>query len=277
MERKNIGWVSEIGRHWRNIFDFLIQKNFEFRIKSRILKIYILLKIWKHHNTHWLIQHTFINAILNRFGRLDAKNPTFNDELRLELITNNPFIIETDIAEGLFEQNHFMYWKKRSSAIWKELHYDDPSILTLFPYMNSADLHKLTGGPYQLRKAKAYVQDWIQYMKARKNTRPNQSESQSRTATYVTINTNLTMKIEKLTASYLNQHYAQFDSCIRCDIPSFYSRYRKYKIVILTKKVGRGAKYSFGCTCNTGLRSTPCAHGVLLIYLYANYFRDNGF
>ena len=237
----------------------------------------LFLKILKFHNTHWLIHHTFINAILNRFGRLDAKNPTFNDDLRLELITNNPFIIETDIAEALFEQNHFMFWKKRSSAIWKELHYDDPSIMPLFPYMNSADLHKLTGGPYQLRKAKAYVQDWIQYMKARKNARPNQSESQSRTATYVTINTNLTMKIEKLTASYLNQYYAQFDSCIRCDIPSFYSRYRKYKIVILTKKVGRGAKYSFGCTCNTGLRSTPCAHGVLLIYLYANYFRDAGF
>ena len=84
-----------------------------------------------------------------------------------------------------------------------------------------------------------------------------------------------------------DQRFVCNDQCIedfkvtdfgrQCDIPSFYSRYRKYKIVILTKKIGRGAKYSFGCTCNTGLRSTPCAHGVLLIYLYANYFRDNGF
>ena len=85
------------------------------------------------------------------------------------------------------------------------------------------------------------------------------------------------MKIEKLNDIHLNQHYHNFDSCIRCDIPSFFSRHRKYKTVILTKKIGRGAKYSFGCTCNTGLRSTPCAHGVLLIYLYANYFRDVGF
>ena len=61
------------------------------------------------------------------------------------------------------------------------------------------------------------------------------------------------------------------------DISSFFSRYRKYKIVILTKKVGRGTKYSFGCTCNTGLRSTPSAHGVLIIYLYSNYLSDQGF
>ena len=234
------------------------------------------MKILKHHNRHWLIHHKFINAILNRFGRLDAKNPTFNDQLRLELITNNPFIIDTDIANGLFESTHIMFWKKRSSAIWKELDYDDRSILALFPFMNSADLHKLTGGPYQLRKAKAYVKDWVEYMKERKNTKSNRSESRSQT-TYVTINTKLTMKIEKLNDIHLNQHYHNFDSCIRCDIPSFFSRHRKYKTVILTKKIGRGAKYSFGCTCNTGLRSTPCAHGVLIIYLYANYFRDEGF
>ena len=113
-------------------------------------------------------------------------------------------------------------------------------------------------------------------MKERKNLRPDQTETGSRTATYATINTKLSMKIENLNESYLNQHYPQFNSCIRCDIPSFYSRYRKYKIVVLTKRHGRGAKYSFGCTCNTGLRSSPCAHGVLIIYLYGNYFREFG-
>ena len=34
--------------------------------------------------------------------------------------------------------------------------------------IRNKDLHKITGGPYQLRKAKAYVKDWIEYMKARK-------------------------------------------------------------------------------------------------------------
>lgn len=119
-------------------------------------------------------------------------------------MTNNQFIIETDLSVNLFNQNHVMFWKKRGAAIWSELNYDDPSILTFFPVMNSADIHKLTGGPYQLRKARAYVKDWIEYLKETKRSRSNRSETGSQTATYATINAKLTMKIEKLNDSYLN-------------------------------------------------------------------------
>ena len=71
----------------------------------------------KHHNTHWLIHHTFINSLINRFGRLDSKTPTFTEELKIQLITKNPFIIQTDVAESLFDQSHVMFWKKRSSYL----------------------------------------------------------------------------------------------------------------------------------------------------------------
>ena len=137
----------------------------------------------------------FVNSMLNRFGRLEPKNPTFSDQERLELISKNPFIIPTDVAQRLFDSDHFLFWKKRNSAIWTELHYDDPFLRSCFPTMNQADIHKLTGGPYQLRKAKAYVNDWIEYMKARKNSRSSQSQSQSQSATYATINSKFMNKI----------------------------------------------------------------------------------
>ena len=189
------------------------------------------------------------------------------------MITNNPYLIKTNASELLFNENHVLFWKKRGATIWKELHYDDPSLASIFPAMSIQNIHSLTGGPYQLRKAKSYVKDWLEYMMERKRTRSNRSQSQSQTATNTTLNSKLTLKMERLEDIYLHENFPQFHSCIRCDIPSFYSRWRKYKILILVQKHNNSARFSFACTCNTGNRSSPCAHGVLIVYLYAFHFK----
>ena len=230
---------------------------------------------------HWLKQHRFINSILNRFGKLCPQKQTFHDRSRFEIITRNPLIVETNISSEMFDQNSIYFWKKRAARIWKEINFDDSEFLGRFPTCSEEDLHKLTGGPYQLRKAKAYRNDWIKYMIERKNSRKNrenQSESQTDSQTGTSINLQLKLKIQLLADDQLRNTYPNFKFAFRADVPSFYSRWKKYQILILVQQHPNfGYRYSFGCCCNTGHRSSPCCHGVLMLYLYQIYFKEFGF
>jgi len=228
---------------------------------------------------HWLTIHKYVNAILNRFGRLNPQRPTFSDEQRYIMIHNNDMIIDTNLSDLIVEPNHDLEWKKRSSRIWREYQYDDPALLDLFPTFNETQLNSLNGGSYHLRKAKGYEVQIIEYLKDRKRQIIDGGGSIRTISTVSTLNASFAMKIQVLGPSYLSRYFGdQFTACLRLDIPSFHSKYRKFKTTLLIRNVqGESPKFSFGCICSTGLRTNPCTHAIVLLYLYTNRFKQQGF
>ena len=64
------------------------------------------------------------------------------------------------------------------------------------------------------------------------------------------------------------RQYLGVDYCLRCDIPSYFSSHRKFSTALCFKWEDEKIKFSFGCSCSTGGRYTPCAHNSLLMYLF---------
>ena len=228
---------------------------------------------------HWLTIHMYVNAILNRFGRLNPQRPTFPDEQRYIMIHNNDMIVDTNLSDLIVEPNHDLEWKKRSTRIWREYQYDDPTLLDFFPAFTEMQLNSLNGGSYHLRKAKGYEVQIIEYLKDRKRQIVDGGGSVRTISTVSTLNTSFAMKIQVLGPSYLTRYFGdQFTACIRLDIPSFHSKYRKFKTTMLIRNVqGESPKFSFGCICSTGLRTNPCTHAIVLLYLYTYRFKHHGF
>ena len=83
-------------------------------------------------------------------------------------------------------------------------------------------------------------------------------------------------KIEVLNNEKLLELYEnQFTAIIRSDILSFHSSGKKFKAYVGIKKTDDNrAKYTLGCTCNTGNRFTGCVHSTLIIYLWSFYFHQ---
>lgn len=227
---------------------------------------------------HWIKIHFFVNAVLNRFGRLNPQKPTFTDEERYQLIHNNDMIIDTNLSDLIVEPGHDLEWKKRSSRIWKEYQFDDPALLDLFPAFYENDLNSLNGGSYHLRKARGYEVQIIEYLKDRKRQMIDGGSIRS-VSTVSTLNASFSMKIQVLSRPYLERYFGdQFTCCIRLDIPSFHSKYRKFKTTLLIRNIeGERPKFSFGCICSTGLRTNPCTHAIVLLYLYTHRFKMDGF
>ena len=229
-------------------------------------------------NKHWLKIHMFVNAILNRFGRLNPIRPTFTDEERFVMINNNSMIIDTNLSDHIAQPGHDLEWKKRSTRVWKEFEYDDANLLGLFPTLNEKDLNSLNGGSYHLRKARGYEVQIIEYLKDRKRQLIDGGSIRS-VSTVSTLNSSFAMKIQVLSSSHLSQYFGdQFTACLRLDVPSYFSKYRKFKTAILIRNVGgERPKFSFGCLCSTGLRTNPCTHAILVLYLYSHRFKYEGF
>ena len=227
---------------------------------------------------HWLSIHRFVNAILNRFGRLTPRQPTFRAEERYHLIHNNQMIIDTNLSDLIVQPGHDLEWKKRSSRIWKEYFFDDPELLERFPVFDERDLNSLNGGSYHLRKARGYEVQVIEYLKDRKRQMTDGGSIRS-VSTVSTLNASFAMKIQVLTQSCLQRYFGdRFTSCIRLDIPSFHSKYRKFRTTILIRNMqGERPQFSFGCICSTGLRTNPCTHAIVLLYLYTFRFKRDGF
>ena len=219
-----------------------------------------------------------MNAILNRIGRLTPRSPTFSDSEKFEILNNNPMIIDTNLAAVIVQPGHDLEWKKRSIRIWKEHHFDDAELLALFPTLSERDIHSLTGGPYQLRKAQGYKNQIINYLQDRKRQLVDGGSNRT-TSTVSTLNSSFAMKIQVLREPYLGQYFRnEFTSCVRLDMPSYHSKYRKFKTNLLIRNInGQSPKFSFGCLCSTRLRTTPCAHSVVLLFLYAHLFKHQGF
>ena len=80
------------------------------------------------------------------------------------MLHNNQMIVKTNLAVLIVQPGHNLEWKKRSMRIWKEFVFDDPQLLDLFPILTEKNIHSLTGGPYQLRKAQGYRDQIVQYL-----------------------------------------------------------------------------------------------------------------
>ena len=227
---------------------------------------------------HWLTIHQFVNAILNRFGRLNPQKPTFTDEQRYQMIHNNTMIIDTNLSDLVATPGHDLEWKKRSARIWREHQFDDAALLALFPTFNETQLNALNGGSYHLRKAKAYEVQIIEYLKDRKRQLIDGGSIRSQ-STVSTLNSTFTMKIQVLGQTHLTRYFGdRFTACIRLDVPSFFSKYRKFKIAVLIRNIqGQPPQFSFGCLCSTGLRTNPCTHAIVLLFLYTYRFKHEGF
>ena len=227
---------------------------------------------------HWLTIHQFVNAILNRFGRLNPQKPTFTDEQRYQMIHNNNMIVDTNLSDLIVTPGHDLEWKKRSVRIWREYQFDDAALLALFPRFNEMQLNALNGGSYHLRKAKAYEVQIIEYLKDRKRQLIDGGSVRSQ-STVSTLNSTFSMKIQVLGQTYLTRYFGdRFTTCIRLDVPSFFSKYRKFKIAVLIRNIrGQPPQFSFGCLCSTGLRTNPCTHAIVLLFLYTYRFKCEGF
>ena len=226
---------------------------------------------------HFLKNHRFINACLNRFGfarRTQTESRAFTSEYPgYELITDNPFIVKTNLSEVICISSHEMNWKRRNNSVWKELTYNDPRLLGLFTMVDDQLLGDLTGGSFALRTARAYQEGQLAYLQKRTeelNRRDPDLEAERSVVTYNTeqLNRSFRFRVEKLREPVRLQHFPQLDHVIRMDICSKMSKWKRYKTFVGIQLSDDRCRYSFGCTCSTGNRSTPCVHGILFLYLF---------
>ena len=62
---------------------------------------------------------------------------------------------------------------KAKDSPWKEIHFDDARMLSLFPRNSERKLMTFSGGPFHLGKAKSFRENYILKHTRRKNYRIN--------------------------------------------------------------------------------------------------------
>ena len=229
----------------------------------------------KFHMKHFLNLHRIINAIINRFGirrRALRSQPTFEADERYLLLTQNDNILDSDLYLYVTEPGHDLNYTKRSRIIWRELYYDSGELRNLFPSTNENTIKRLTAGPYLYQKARSYKKTMFELYHQRKQQQINRLNMSTSTTASALAPSHLTYKIERLSPYHLEKHFPTqgFTSLVRFDVNSFYKGSNKFKSYIAIKKQGpTDGKYSFGCTCSTGSRTTPCVHSILILRLFS--------
>ena len=115
----------------------------------------------------------FINATLNAYGATRAssgpKSQTFTDQQRYRLLTNNPSLLESPLAHDIFVVGNILEHRRFKKANWREVDYDDPNVLALFPHSSEKFVMSLNAGPYLVRKARGYIPALLDRFKERFN------------------------------------------------------------------------------------------------------------
>jgi len=232
----------------------------------------------KFHIRHFIPIHRIINGIINRFGirrRAARSQLTFEADERYLLLTKNDSIIDSDLYLHVTEPGHDLDYRKRSKTIWREIYYDSGELRDLFPPTNENTIKRLTAGPYLYIKARSYKKEMFALYHHRKTQQLDRfNDSQSTIASessQIASKSRKVYKIERLSPDYLKKHFPSqgFTSLLRFDVNSFYKGSHKYKTYIALKKQGPDSKFSFGCTCSTGSRTTPCVHSILVLRLFS--------
>ena len=228
---------------------------------------------------HFLKVHMIINSFLNCFGinkRSLGTNRTFTDLERYLQLTKNNLIIESDLYKLITQVDnddkfHDLHWKKRSKNIWSEIIHDQSILRGAFFRLNIKQIQSLTGGPFLHRKAKGYKRNQMNLFEQRKEWRLSQLEDSFATIDTITRPT-MSYKIEKLNNIYLNKYFSNIGltSLFRFDINSYFAKSHKFKTYIGIKNHPSNPKLTFGCTCSTGTRLTPCVHSILVLSMFAN-------
>ena len=223
---------------------------------------------------HFLNIHMIINSFINAFGinkRTLATHRTFTDLERWQQLTKNDYIIETDLYKVITDSEHDLHYKKRSKAIWTESYHDESILRGAFFRMNRTQIMSLTAGPFLHRKAQGYKKNQIHLYEQRKEWRDSQLDESSNTLDTIQRPT-LCYKIEKLNSIYLNKYFsnAGLTSLLRFDVNSYFAKSHKFKTYVGIKKNPIKPKLTFGCTCSTGTRLTPCVHSILILCLFSN-------
>ena len=230
-------------------------------------KLFLMVRVENKHS--FLTKHfgilNFVAASLNYFGyrRKTGKTcETFTALEKFNLLTKeHPMIFDSHLNGFLMTNDHALNYRKRQN--WTELNFSQ--ISNIFPDVTVRDIQTLTGGPYLLHKALGYVSHVCEVLKERENLRKSRGMNDTiSTSTMSTRGVYRTLVMD----GQLPQKYIQAQKIIRVDIPSFYSSARKFIAVIGIRSNENGHKLSFGCSCSTGGRTTPCVHNVLVCYLF---------
>ena len=225
---------------------------------------------------HFLQHHRFINGLINRFGfnrRTGAVNPTMTAADRLECLLDNPLIIETDLSSRIFNQGE-LQWNRVNRSAWDEQTMDFGQLVSRFPTLTNFDLDCFTGGPYLRRKASAYVQLQKDYFEKRRNHLTSRqggpSQLSTTTLNMVHLNTTYNFKVDMMKSPKLAVNMPELATLIRMDAGSFFSKWRRFKVFVGIENHPDtdNCRFTFGCTCSTGNRRTPCVHGVLVLTIF---------
>ena len=118
--------------------------------------------------------HPFINATLNAYGANRAsegpRSQTFTDQQRHRLLTNNPSLLETSLVSDIFVPGHILEHRRFKRTNWREVNYDDPELMTIFPSSSAKFVMSINAGPYLVRKAQGYIPALIDRFKEKLKT-----------------------------------------------------------------------------------------------------------
>ena len=247
--------------------------------KYQIQKHPVDLQYLKRHFTKY---YRFVNSLINRFGFTTRGNPqgsnnpsnAFNhrNPNRFLQLINNPCIIDSNLSTVMFDKDHDVYWARRRKNLWREKVYNDPELLALFPRLSENDMRNLTGGSYHLKTAHGYVTIQLDYYKKRHEQLDN--ASQGSTGSETTYNTNTlnqayTFKVEVLSDESRRRHFPQFNSILRTDMSSYFSKWKRFKTIVGIRR-GVPSQFTFGCTCSTGQRTNPCVHNIIFLRMFSH-------
>ena len=145
----------------------------------------------------------------------------------------------------------------------------------MFPTFTDNDIDSITGGPYLRKKGKAYIQMVLEKFQVRTSNRENRNQSLGPASTTQS-QIPFSYAIHLLHDHKNKQHFEAetFTNVVRMDIPSYHSKYRKFKVMVGIRKLGdQTAKFAFGCTCSCGNRSSPCVHGVIAVMIFTSVLK----
>ena len=226
------------------------------------------------------LYHPFINATLNAYGASRAsegpRSQTFTDQQRHRLLTNNPSLLETTLVSDIFVAGNILDHRRYKRTNWREVNYDDPELMSIFPSSSEKFVMSINAGPYLVKKARGYIPALLDRFRARKQQRTGSMPEEARSIAS-SLSSNGPYKIEILQEAKLRNLYdGQLTALIRCHVLSFHSSGKKFKAYVGVRRVnGNAAKYTLACTCNTGTRFTGCVHSTLIIFLFSHYFKQS--
>ena len=201
-------------------------------------------------------------------NRRTGKNSRmFESDERFILLTNNPLILKTEMYKFIMDQDHDFWWKKRAKSIWIEIDYESSELRNSFPKMTKRQIASLTGGPFLFEKSRGYK---CHHCKLYHERREDLQNRLNRSITTAASKTSTAYRIEKLNNLFIEKYLPGLGitSVFRFDINSYYKKNKKFKTYIAIRNIPNEFMFSFGCTCSTGTRVTPCVHGVLICHLF---------